>query len=150
MKRSVHHLPAGSRLGALLAFLIAWNILPVAARASCSAHYVTSRAQIAMEAIDVDLLRSAGALADIDGESPDRRPTPCSGAFCSGNRTPLSSSIDSTSTSFGGPWAISPVSMMLAAPGSSPCPSGDAIGRPVGHCRSIFHPPPASASLLTV
>lgn len=150
MKRSVLHLPAGSRLGALLAFLIAWNILPAEARASCSAHYVASRVQIAMEAVDVGLLRSAGALDGIDGEPPDRRPTPCSGAFCSGNPAPLSSAVDSTSATVGGFWAISPVSMTLAAPGSSPSPSGDAVRRPVGRTRSIFHPPPASASLLTV
>jgi hypothetical protein len=52
MNSSGFRLPEGSRIGSLLAFLIAGLVL---AEAACSTHSVTSRSQTALEAIDVEL-----------------------------------------------------------------------------------------------
>ena len=138
------------RLGAILSLLMLLCAPAPPARAGCSAHYLTSRAQAAAETFALDpLILSASALPS-HGEAPPSRPKPCSGALCSGNPAIPLSAVPLVLTEGVGNWAISLRPPILADPGSIARRAEDARRAPVDHPSSIFHPPRPSAHHLTV
>ncbi len=129
------------RLGAILLLLMFLCAPAPAARAGCSALYLTSRTQAAAETSALDPLILSGSVLPSHDETPPSRPTPCSGALCSGNPAAPLSTVPPIMPEGDGDWAISPCPPVLADPGSIARPAGDARLVPVDHPSSIFHPP---------
>ena len=102
------------RLGAILSLLMLLVAPAPAARAGCSAHYLTSRTQAPAEAIALDRLILNGSVLPPHNETLPSRPTPCSGALCSGNPAIPLSTGSSVMTEGDGDWAISLRSPLLA------------------------------------
>lgn len=114
---------------------------PSAARAGCAGHYVKSRIAAVVASGRPELLDLTGALPTPQGETPRERPTPCSGAFCSGNPATPFPPPPSVPPPVSGQWAHTASLVPLADPGSSAYPAVEARFRPVGRLCSIFHPP---------
>jgi hypothetical protein len=129
------------RLGAILSFLMLLCAPAPAARAGCSAHYLTPRTQAAAVTFALDPLILSGSVLSSHDETPPSRPTPCSGALCSGNPAVPLSTVPPMMTEDDGDWAISLRPPVLADPGSIARPAEDAHLVPVDHPSSIFHPP---------
>jgi hypothetical protein len=129
------------KLGAILALLMLLCASAPAARAGCSAHYLTSRAQAAAETFALDPLILSGPVLPPHDETLPSRPTPCSGALCSGKPAVPLSTVPPVMTEGHGDWAISLRPPVLADPGSIARPAEDARLVPVDHPSSIFHPP---------
>jgi hypothetical protein len=136
-------------LGAILSLLILGAVLPAEARAGCSDHYVSSRSRSDAELAHLELLGRSGAIPSPWDGSPHQRPTPCSGALCSGNPAPPPSTAPSVLPMGAGQWAIPASPVAVAAPGSLACPPADAGLRPVDRSCSIFHPPRSLAPSIT-
>jgi hypothetical protein len=129
------------RLGAILSLLMLLCAPAPAARAGCSAHYLTAQTHAAAETFALDpLILSASVLPPHD-ETPPSRPTPCSGALCSGNPAVPLSTVPPVMTEGDGDWALSLRPPVLADPGSIARPVEDAPLVRVDHPSSIFHPP---------
>jgi hypothetical protein len=135
MRLSTRGLLAGPWVGALFALLMLGIVSPSAARAGCSSRHGGGTT------LGLELLASAAAFPDDPGETPHERPTPCSGAFCSGNPAPPFSAVPASSPSATGQWAIAAFPFTVAGPGSSAYPPIDARLRPVDLAGSVFHPP---------
>jgi hypothetical protein len=129
------------RLGAILSLLILLCDPVPSARAGCSARYLTSRAQAAAETSALDPLILSGWVLTPHDETPPSRPTPCSGALCSGNPAVPPSTVPPVMPEGDGDWALSLCSPVLADPGSIARPAEDARLVPVDDPSSIFHPP---------
>jgi hypothetical protein len=128
------------RLGAILSLLMLLCAPASSARAGCADHYLTMRTQAAAEAFALDPLILSGS--DLPPhELPPLRPTPCSGALCSGNPAIPLSTASSGMTEGDGDWAISLSSRLLADPGSIVRSVEDVRLVPVNHPSLIFHPP---------
>ena len=150
MRLSARGLLATPWFGAILSLLTLGTVLPSTARAGCSDHYVTSRSRSNGELAHLELLGRSGAIPSPWDESSHERPTPCSGALCSGNPAPPPSTVPSVLPTGAGQWAIPAFPIALAAPGSLACPPTDADLRPVDRSCSIFHPPRFLAPFITV
>jgi hypothetical protein len=129
------------RLGAILSLLILLCAAAPSTRAGCAAHYLTLRTQGAAETFALDPLFMSGSVLPPHDELPPLRPTPCSGALCSGNPAVPLSTVPPVMTEGDGDWAISLRPPVLAEPGSIARPAEDARLVPVVHPSSIFHPP---------
>jgi hypothetical protein len=129
------------RLGAILSLLMLLSAPAPAARAGCSAHFLTSRAQAAAETFAIDPLILNGSALPPHDETPPSRTTPCSGALCSGNPAVPLSTVPPVMPEGNGDWAISLRHPVLADPGSIAGPAEDTRLVPVDHPSSIFHPP---------
>ena len=129
------------RLGAILSLLMLLCAPAPAARAGCSAYYLHARTQAAAETFALDPLILSGSVLPPHDETPPSRPTPCSGALCSGNPAVPLSTVPPVMTEGDGDWAISLRPPVLADPGSIARPAEDARLVPVDHPSSIFHPP---------
>jgi hypothetical protein len=129
------------KLGAILSLLMLLCAPAPAARAGCSAHYLSSRTQAAAESFALDPLILSGSVLPPRDETPPSRPAPCSGALCSRNPAVPLSTVPPVMTKGGGDWAISPRPPVLADVGSIARPAEDARLVPVDHPPSIFHPP---------
>jgi hypothetical protein len=129
------------RLGAILPLLILLCAPAPAARAGCSVHDLTSRTQAAAETFALDPLIQSGSVLLPNDETPPSRPTPCSGALCSGNPAVPLSTVPPVMTKGDGDRAISVRPPVPADPGSVARPAEDGRLVPVDHPSSIFHPP---------
>jgi hypothetical protein len=129
------------RPGAILSLVVLLCAPAPAARAGCSGHHVTSRIQAAAEAFALDPLILSGSVLPPRDETPPSRPTPCSGALCSGNPAVPLSTGPPVMAEGDGHWAISFHPPVVAEPGSIARPAEDAHLVPVDHPSSIFHPP---------
>lgn len=148
MRLPSRDLRAAPWFGAILSLLTLGTVLPSAARAGCSAHYVTSQARPGGELAHLELLSAYGAVPTPQDEMPRERPTPCSGALCSGNPAPPLSTLPPAPHPGAGQWAIAAFPIPLSDLGSLPCPPAGASLRPVDRACSIFHPPrPRAPSL---
>lgn len=144
MRLSLLEILARSWSGALLALLAVGVVAPPAARAGCAARYVTSRSTATGETAHVELL----SLATPPGEPARPRPTPCSGAFCSGSpATPLPATPSIVSLD-DGRWVIPPFPVFLVGPGVFSRSPVDLNPRPVNRTFSIFHPPRVPSPLI--
>src|SRR4051812_48628794 len=88
MRLSARGLLATPCFGAILSLLTLGTVLPSSARAGCSDHYVSSRSRSNGELAQLELLGQSGAHPSPWDDSSQHRPTPCSGALCSGNPAP--------------------------------------------------------------
>jgi hypothetical protein len=147
MRHSVLGRLATPRSGAILTLLVLGIFTPSAAKAGCSAHYLASTPQ---PGIPLELLSLAGALPTPEDESPRERPTPCSGALCSGNPAPLPTTMPSVPPPGGSQWAVPVASSSPACPGAFARFPHQAIFRPVDRADAIFHPPRVPHPLVTV
>ena len=129
------------RLGAILSLLMLLCAPAPSTRAGCAAHYLTLRTQAAAETFALDPLIMSGSVLPPHNELPPLRPTPCSGAFCSGNPAIPLSTGSSVMTAGDGEWAISLCSPLVADPGSIVRSVEDVRLVLVNHPSSIFHPP---------
>jgi hypothetical protein len=141
MRSSAQGTAVPLRVGAILSLLMLLCAPAPAARAACSAHHVTSRTQAAAETFALDPLILSGSVRPPHDETPPSRPTPCSGALCSGNPAVPLSTVPPVMPEGHGEWAISLRPPVLAEPGSIARPAEDARLVPVDHPSSIFHPP---------
>lgn len=141
MRSSAQRTAARLRLGAILSLLMLLCAPASSARAGCSAHYVTSRTHVAAETTVLDPLILSGSVLPPGEQTPPVRPTPCSGALCSGNPAVPLSSAPPVMTQGHGDWAISLVAPVLADPGSVARPVEDARLVRSNNSPSIFHPP---------
>lgn len=141
MQSSAQGIAVPLRLGAILSLLMLLCAPLPAARAGCSAHYVTSRTQTLAEAFDLDLLVLNKSTLPNRDEIPPSRPTPCSGALCSGTPAIPLPVVPPVMTHGHGDWAISLRPPVLTDPGSIARPVEDARLVRVNHPSSIFHPP---------
>ena len=89
----------------------------------------------------VDPLIQSGFVLPPHGGMPPPKPTPCSGALCSGNPAVPLSTVPPVMTGGDGGWAISQRPSVLADPGSVDLQFADARLVPIDHPSSIFHPP---------
>jgi hypothetical protein len=138
MRSSTQGTAVRLRLGAILSLLCA----PApSARAGCAAHYLTLRTQAAAETFAVDPLILSGSVLPPRDELPPLRPTPCSGALCSGNPAVPLSPASSVVSEGDGDWAISLRPPLLADPGSVVRSVEEVRLVPVNHPSLIFHPP---------
>ena len=129
------------RLGAILSLLMLLCAPVPAARAGCSAHYVSSWMQATVESFALDPLILSGSVLPPRDETPPSRPTPCSGALYSGNPAVPLSTVPPVMTEGDGDWAISLRRPVLAEPGSIALPAGDAPLSPSSILpRSSIHP----------
>jgi hypothetical protein len=128
------------RLGAILSLLMLLCGPATSTRAGCAAHDLTLRTQVAAETFALDPLILSGSVLP-PHEVPPSRPTPCSGALCSGNPAIPLSTGSSVMTEGDGDWAISLCPSLLADPGSVVRSVEDTRLVPVNHPSSIFHPP---------
>lgn len=149
MRLSARRLRATPVFGAILSLLTLGMVLPPTTRASCSDHYVSSRSRSNGELAQFEVLGRSGAIPAPWDESSHERPTPCSGALCSGNAAPPPSTLPSILAPGAGQWAIPafPISL-AAAPDALACLQDGADLRPVDRSCSIFHPPRHLASFL--
>jgi hypothetical protein len=129
------------RLGAILSLLILLCAPPPSTRAGCATHYLTLRTQAAAETFALDPLILSGSVLPPHDELPPLRPTPCSGALCSGNPAIPLSTASSGMTEGDGDRAISLRPPLLADPGSIVRSVEDVRLVLVNHPSSIFHPP---------
>ena len=131
---------AVSWFGAIFSLLTLGVALPSAARAGCTGHFVTWRSQPVGAPADLAFLDIGGTVPTPD-DAPPERPTPCSGALCSGNpATPLSATPTVPPPGLG-QWALTVTPVSLSGPESVACAPEDADLRPaIGLC-SVFHPP---------
>ncbi len=129
------------RLGAILSLLMLLCALAPSTRAGCSDHYLSMQAQAAAEAFALDPLILSGSELPLHDELPPLRPTPCSGALCSGNPAIPLSTASSGMTEGDGDWAISLRVSLIAHPGSIVRSVEDVRLVPVNHPSLIFHPP---------
>lgn len=129
------------KLGAILSLLMLLCGPSPAVRAGCSDHYLTSRRQAAAEVFALDRLILSGSVLPPLDETPPARPTPCSGALCSGNPAVPLSTVPTVMTEGDGDWAISLRPPVFADPGSIARSAEDARLVPIDYPSSIFHPP---------
>jgi hypothetical protein len=129
------------RLGAILSLLMLLCAPAPSTRAGCADHYLTLRTQAAAETFALDPLIMSGSVLPPHDEHPPVRPTPCSGALCSGNPAIPLSTGSSVMTEGDGDWVISLRPPLLADPGSIVRSVEDVRLIPVNHPSSIFHPP---------
>ena len=129
------------RLGAILSLLMLLCAPAPAARAGCSAHYLTSLTQAATETLALDPLILSGSVLPPQDETPPSRPTPCSGALCSGNPAVPLSTVPPVMPVDDGDWVFSLRPPVLADPESIARPAEDERLVPVDHPCSIYHPP---------
>jgi hypothetical protein len=132
------------RLGAILSLLMLLCAPAPSTRAGCADHYLTLRTQAAAETFALDPLILSGSLPRHD-ELPPLRPTPCSGALCSGNPAIPLSPASSVMTVGDSDWAISVRPPVLADPRSIGRSVEDARLVPFNDPPSIFHPPRRSS-----
>jgi hypothetical protein len=137
------------RLGAILSLLVLLCGPAPSARAGCSDHDLTLRTQAAAETLALDPLILSGSMLPPHDELPPLRPTPCTGALCSGNPAIPLSPAPSVMTEGDGDWAISLRPPLLADPGSIVRSVEDVRLVPVNHPSSIFHPPRRPSPLPT-
>jgi hypothetical protein len=129
------------RLGVILSLPMLLCAAAPSARAGCANHYLAVRTQQVAETHALDpLLLSRSALPSREG-LPPARPTPCSGAFCSGNPAVPPSTAPLSLPEGDGHWAISLFPPAVADPGSLARPGEDARLAPVNQPSSVFHPP---------
>ena len=133
MRLSARGLLATPWFGAILSLLTLGTVLPSTARAGCSDHYVTSRSRSAGELAHLELLGRSGAIPSPWDESSHERPTPCSGALCSGNPAPPPSTVPSVLPAGAGQWAIP--AFPIAVPSTKTSPKRSAYHRQVGLSR---------------
>lgn len=139
MQSSVQRRAVPLKLRAILSLIVLLCAPASVARAGCSAHYVTSRTQVHAETLALDSLILSGSVLPARDEIPQPRPTPCSGALCSGNPSVPLSTVPPVMTQ--GDWAISFRSPVLADPRSiARAPEDERLVR-VNLPSSIFHPP---------
>ena len=129
------------RLGAILSLLMLLCAPAPSTLAGCAAHYLTLRTQTAAETFALDPLIVSGSELPLHDELPPLRPTPCSGALCSGDPAIPFSTASSVMTEGDGDWAISLRPPLLADPGSIVRSVKDVRLVPVNHPSLIFHPP---------
>ena len=129
------------RLGAILSLLMLLCAPAPSTRADCAAHDLALRTQAAAEPFALDPLISSGSVLPPHGKLPPLRPTPCSGALCSGNPAIPLSTGSSVMTEGDGDRAISVRPPFLADPGSIVRSVEDVRLVIVNHPSSIFHPP---------
>jgi hypothetical protein len=144
MQSTAQGTAAPLRLGAILSLLMLLMLLsaPIpAARAGCSGHYLTSRTQAVAEKLALGSLVLGESGLPAQGERSPSRPTPCSGALCSGNPAVPLSTVPVVTPQGDGDWAISVRRPVLADPGSIGRLAEDALFVPVDNPSSIFHPP---------
>lgn len=128
-------------LGAILSLLMLLCATAPSARAGCSTHSLALRTQEAAKTHALDPLLLSGTALPLHEGLPPSRPTPCSGAFCSGNpAVPLSTAPPGMPES-DGHWALSLSSPVLADFGSLARSGENARLAPVNQPCSIFHPP---------
>jgi hypothetical protein len=111
------------------------------AQGGCSAHYVTSRAQLVGDSAQLEQLERLLADGSQPSDTLPAQPVPCSGALCSGNPAPPVSAVPSTVRSAGGEWAISTRFVAGSCSDSfhAQPPTGNL--RPLRTPAVIFHPP---------
>ncbi|MFO0950130.1 MAG: hypothetical protein U0835_03065 [Isosphaeraceae bacterium] len=141
MGRSARGHLAGPWVGALLALLTSGIVLPRSAQAGCAAHYIHTSESAAGSPQGLELLGLAGVIPSPPGEAPRERPTPCSGALCSGNPAPPSSAIPLAPPPWSGQWALPAFLSQLTGPGSYACAFLPERPRPVDHACPVFRPP---------
>jgi hypothetical protein len=129
------------RLGAILSLLMLLCALAPSTQAGCADHYLTLRSQAAAETFALDPLILSGSMLTPHDELPPLRPTPCSGALCSGNPAIPLSPASSVMAEGDGERAISLHPPLLADPGPIVRSVEDVRLVPVRHHSSIFHPP---------
>lgn len=129
------------RLGAILSLLMLLCAPAPAARAGCSAHYLTSRTQAAAKTFSLDPLILSGTALPRSDETPPSRPAPCSGAICSGNPAVPLSTVPSGMIESDRDWAIPLHTPVSADPGPLVRAGEDARLVAVHQPSSIFHPP---------
>jgi len=127
--------------GLLLAILTSGITLPSTARAGCAGHYVSSRLAWNGEGAHLELLNLTGAIPAPGEGMPANQPNPCSGALCSGNPAPPSSTMPSIPPSSGGQWALPAFLGTLVDAGVLRRLPAGTDARPVDQSCSIFHPP---------
>ena len=137
-----------SLVRALLTLLILGIVSPSVARASCTAHYITSRSQGDGQVVFATMFSHETAGSTSENETPQKPTTPCTGAFCSGNPATPFSSLPHVLPNGPGQWAVLVFLTSIPAPGSFAHTQADANLHPVDHARSIFHPPPHRACLI--
>ena len=141
MRVSGRGLLTNPRIAALLTLLIGGIVWPQAARAGCAAHYVNDRSSSLGSLAQVELLGLDGIVPALPARSPNNRPKPCSGAFCSGNPAVPVPAIPSFPSQQRGELAL-PDSLRLAADrGRFGHLLADEPLRPATFPSSIFHPP---------
>jgi hypothetical protein len=139
--------------GALLLFLASSLGSARTAWASCNHLAVSTSDRLAgLSRLD-SLILFDGSATIVDGTVQDplnrpwpKRPTPCSGPSCS-NRVPMPAPTAFPESDRSDQWVVvnSMVFLSLASP---PCRTvGESAARPGGERPSIFHPPPARASI---
>ncbi|WP_148592075.1 hypothetical protein [Aquisphaera giovannonii] len=131
---------ASLRLGATLSLLLLLCAASPPARAGCSARYLTMPPRAAGPAL-LDRLSTADAAPPAHGERSPSRPSPCSGAFCSGSPATPPTTLPSVMTEGESYRAITACTSVLPDPGSILRRADDARLAPIHEPDSIFHPP---------
>jgi hypothetical protein len=147
MRHKARGLMMSPWFGALLALPTLGIIMPTAATAGCSTHFVVSGARVDGELAQLQRLAEAGAIDENRDQAPHHRPAPCSGVLCSGNPASPLPSQPSFSSSVDKRWAIPSLPIILDGPVSLHGLPGDDALRPVEESSSIFHPPRARANI---
>ena len=143
MKRLARGLLAGPWVGALLA-LLTWGVVaPASARAGCSSDRVRHGPQPGGADAGLELLSLAGTAPAGHGEGPRERPTPCSGALCSGNPATPFSVPSPAPPPWTGHWALPAFLAPVTGPASYACPPVPPRLSPVDLACPIFRPPRA-------
>ncbi|MGC8641723.1 MAG: hypothetical protein ACP5XB_17795 [Isosphaeraceae bacterium] len=141
MNVSGRGLLASSRIAAIFALLIGGIVWPQTARAGCSGHYINSRSGSPDSLARLELLGLDEHVPALPAKSPNQRPKPCSGAFCSGHPAVPVPAVPPLPSHIRGELAL-PDSLRLAADRGR---FGHLLTneplRPALFPSSIFHPP---------